>query len=348
MTDRRYRQSRIRAFHECPRRTVLEVDWTAGLVGESADLGSALHAVVAEILRTLWRQGEKQMATQEAMEVCYEIVTAGPWVLSPASHDWLRQMVLKFCELESRPERFLAIEEVLTLDLVCPDGEVRTLSGTPDLLVAIPGGVPTIEISDWKSSLGVPRSPRITPEPGEPIRGEAYLHEGGHTQLRIYGLLVLARYPRAQRCTLSQRNLRWGGPPREASIDRDDCEHIARQVALLMQQLDTALSAGEGHELSAPRPGPQCTTRCQVARSCPVPQEARGLGALATMEDAVAETKRMVVVKALGKQQANSLKAFHEARDEYIDLGDGTALGWFEKPSGGREFTIKERTATAP
>jgi PD-(D/E)XK nuclease superfamily len=338
--DRRYRQSRIRSFTECPRRCVLDTEWTAGLVGESAALGSALHAVVAEILRTLKAKDEPQMPTQEAVEVMYEVIAAGTWVLSPESLDWLLQMVLKFCEYEIQPSRILAIEELLTADICCPDGEVRTLSGTPDLLVADPGRPPGIAIEDWKSSLGVPRSPRVAPPEGEPIVGEVYLHEGGHTQLRIYGYLALKRYPRAQYVTLRQRNLRWGGPPREASITRDDLEHIERQIGLLMMQLDEALREGEGHELAAPRPGPWCASRCAVARSCPVPREMRGLGVLETPADAAAEAERWTMIRALDKQMRAALKVWVESTDTPVPVGD-ELLTWHDKPNGGREFCLK-------
>jgi PD-(D/E)XK nuclease superfamily len=335
----RIRQSLLRSFYECPLRAVNEIEHTAGNVGESADLGSALHAVVAEVLRTLCRTGEAQMPHQESVEVLYEVVNAGPWVLSPESHDWLRQMVLNFCELEIRPERILRIEEQLSTAIVCPDGVTRILTGTPDLLVADPGDPPGVVIEDYKSSLGVPRNPRSMPAEGEPIVGEQYLHEGGHTQLRIYGLLAMRTYPRVQFATLRQRNLRWNGPPREASITRDQLEHVERQVGLLLMQVDTARN-GDPLGLVRPRPGAWCARRCPIARACPVPAEQRGVGALETDEMADAEAARFVVVDGLRKTLLAALKARYEATGRPMLTGDGRALAW--NGGAGSAFQIIE------
>src|SRR3954463_5942427 len=80
-----FRQSLLSSFEQCPRRAMhgmaIDDDITVGNVGSSADLGSAFHAVAAEILRTLHRQGEEQIPTQEAVEILYEVLRAGPWVL---------------------------------------------------------------------------------------------------------------------------------------------------------------------------------------------------------------------------------------------------------------------------
>jgi hypothetical protein len=75
-----YRQSLLRAFTVCARRTMhgMKVDGelALGWVEHYGDLGKALHEVAAEILRTLYRQGEQQMPTQEAIEVMYEVLPA--------------------------------------------------------------------------------------------------------------------------------------------------------------------------------------------------------------------------------------------------------------------------------
>jgi hypothetical protein len=81
-----------------------------------------------------------------------------------------------------------------------------------------------------------------------------------------------------------------------------------------------------------------------VARSCPIPQEQRGVGVLTEMSDATAEANRWLVIRALDKQMRVALKAKHEATKRYIPVVDDLVLGWHAKPSGGREFAIKERT----
>src|SRR3954454_14652986 len=95
-----FRQSLLSSFEQCPRRAMhgmaIDDDLSVGNVGASADLGSAFHAFAAEYLRTLWRQGEKQMPTQEDIEIMYEALAAGPWVLPANERDDLRSMVLNF------------------------------------------------------------------------------------------------------------------------------------------------------------------------------------------------------------------------------------------------------------
>ena len=344
MTNLRYRQSRVRSYTECPRRTILSAEGATGEVGSSADLGSALHATVARILVTLRQTGEAQIPTQEAVEIMYEVLAEGPWVLDLEDHDWLRQMTLAFCNYVWIPQNILAVERRLRVDITCPDGKVRTFTGTPDAVIREGDG---IVVPDFKSGLAIPRTPRDAQE-GEVIRGWEYLSDGGHFQGRSYAFLCLSEWPGARQATTREMNLRWNGPPREATTGRSEMEHISRQLGLLMQQLDEALEGGEGHELAKPRPHPkQCNTRCPVARSCPIPQEQRGLGALTDMADATSEAQRWVVIRALDKQMRESLKAKHVAERKYIPVVDNLYLGWHAKSGGGREFAIKERTATA-
>lgn len=336
----RYRQSTLRSYTSCPRRTILATDGTSGFVGSSAHLGSAFHAIAAEILTTLYQQSEQQISTEEAVAIARETLAAGEWVLGADDYRWLIQMVLSFAAYTWPVSRFMAIEKRLTCEILCPDGEIRPLTGTPDLVMADPPGGAIIV--DHKTTLGVPRSPRDMPDEGEPIRGMDYLSEGGYFQLVAYGTLILHTWPRVQRVILREQNYRWNGPPREAVMSRDDLEHAQPYLGLLMQQLDTARREGEGHALSEPRPGPWCTTRCPVARSCPIPQEQRGLGALATPEDATAEAERLQVISALRDQMTKALKAHHEATGEFIKVGSGELLGWHVNDGGKRRFELRK------
>lgn len=334
----RFRQSRLRAFVECPRRTVLDTGFSAGLVGSSAALGSAFHAVAAEMLRTLYRQSELRMATQEAVVIMREVIDNGPWVLDATDDRWLRRMVLSFADELWQPSRFMTVEQRMMVELACPDGEIRTLTGTPDLVIADPpsGAV----IVDHKTGMGVPRSPREQPPEGEPIRGEQYMSAGAMFQLYVYGTLVFHRWPRVQSVMLREKNWRWLGPPREATMGRDDLEHVEPYIGRVMMQLDTALREGEAHELAQPRAGSHCTTRCPVSRSCPIPAEQRGVGALGDPGSASREADRWTAVRALDKQFRLALKGYHEETGEMIATVDGL-LGWHEKPDGGRVFEVR-------
>jgi hypothetical protein len=346
----RYRQSRLRAYVSCPRSTVLASEHTTGTIGSSADLGSALHAVIAEILRTLSRAGESQMATEEAVCVMREVTAAGPWVLTAEDYCGTRnldgtseqpglvQMVCSFAQERWLPSRFMAIEKRLSMEILCPDGEVRLLTGTPDLVIADPPD--GVVLVDHKSGRGKPPTPTGLPE-GEPIRGVDHLSEGGYTQLVIYAALAMHEWPRVKRATLKECNWRWLGPPREATMTRDDLERVIPFIGELMMKVDRGLREGDGSEFAKPRPGKHCDKRCSVARSCPVPVEQRGLGAIDGEDTADAEAQRWAVVKALQPQMRDAIKAFHEGTGYCPQVSDGLVARWKQKANGkGRDFGI--------
>lgn len=335
----RYRQSTLRAYLECPRRTILASPLTTGTIGSSADLGSAFAATAAEIRRTLRRQGESQIATQEAVEVMREVTATGPWVLDADDYMRLVQMVCNFAEEKWNPARFMAIEQRLSMEIVCPDGEIRTFTGTPDVVIADPGDPPGVVIVDDKTGMARPQSPKEPPPEGEPIRGAQYLSEHGYFQLVGYGALAMHEWPRIQRATLREKNWRWMGPPREATMTRDDLEHVLPYLGRLMMQLDRGLREGERSEFAKPRPGTQCNTRCPVALSCPVPQEQRGLGVLGSRSAADEAARRWVVIRALDQQLRKGLKAIHDETGYCPQVGDGRVVRWKDKADGkGRDF----------
>lgn len=340
----RFRQSRIRSYTECARSTVLASDLTTGTIGSTADLGSAFHAVAAEILRTLRRQGERQMSTQEAIEVMREVVAAGPWVLGADDYHvaggndgiGLVQLVCAFADQPWPVERIMAIEQRLSMPIVCPDGEVRTLTGAPDLVIADP---PTgVVLVDHKTGRAKPQTPREVVE-GQAIQGAQYLSDGGYLQLVVYGALAMNEWPRIQTATLREKNWRWGGPPREATLSRADLEHVLPYLGTVMQQLDRGLREGEGSEFAQPRPGKKCLTRCPVLASCPVPAEQRGIGAIDSPAAADRAAARWIPVEALNKALRMNLKAWHEETGHCPDTGDGRVVRW-DGPKGSRKFGI--------
>ncbi len=346
-----YRQSLLRSFEICPRRALHELlipgDMSVGNVGSSADLGSATHAVFGEILATLRRQGEKLISTQEGVEIMYETLTTGEWVLPAEDRDTLRDFVLSFCsspKYRLEPSRIMALETRLTLDIGCPDGVTRTLTGQPDVILSDPPDA--LVVIDWKTGRGKPPSPRQMPEEGEPIVGRQYLSEGGTYQLDIYGLLALKGRtadgyqiaPRAQRVTLREAWMRFG-ERREATLGIEELEHVEREIAVQMMLLDRAIDEGpdSGSKLTNPRPGRQCNRGCPVSLSCPVPEEQRGEGAITSPDDADENARRWVKVRAADTALRARLKAWHEDTGHCPDVGDGTVVRW-EGERGSRKF----------
>lgn len=369
-----YRQSVLRSFEICPRRALHELlipgDLSVGNVGSSADLGSAAHAIFGEILATLRRQGEQMISTQEGIEVMYETLVAGEWVLPAEDRDTLRDFVLSFCsspKYRLQPSRIMALETRLSLDIECPDGVTRTLTGQPDVILSDPPD--SLIVIDWKTGRGQPPTPRpkckhcgegashpnhrrdghctFTP-PGddEPIVGRAYLSEGGTYQLDIYGLLALKGRteegyqiaPRAQRVTLREAWLRFG-ERREATLGIDELEHVEREIAVQMMLLDRAIDEGpeSGSKLTNPRPGRQCNRGCPVSLTCPVPEEQRGEGAITSPDDADENARRWVKIRAADTALRARLKAWHEETGHCPNVGDGTQVRW-EGEKGSRKF----------
>ncbi len=385
-----YRQSLLRDFETCPRRALHSLaipnDLSVGNVGSSADLGSASHAVLIAIINTLRQHGTsldehgrrvavEQLSTQEGIEVMYETLAAGEWVLTAEDRADLRGFVLTFCSEKKyrwQPGRILATERRLHLDIVCPDGKTRRLTGQPDVILADPPD--SLIIVDFKTGRGQPSNPRprcqvcgewasnaahghggshrFTPPPDDaPIVGRQYLDST--YQLDIYGLLALRGVDedghrlsaRARQATLREAWMRFG-ELREATLTVDELEHVEREVAVQMMLLDRAIDEGpdSGSKLTNPRPGKQCSRACPVLLSCPIDHEQRGdEGAITSPEEADELVKAWVKAKADYQALGKRVKAWHDVTGHCPEVGDGTVARWKAKASGkGRDFGVFE------
>lgn len=303
-----FRQSLVAGFVTCPRRTRFALhagdDVSTGWVEDTGDLGTALHEVAAEILRTLKRGKEERMPHQEAIEIMYETMRASRIVLDVPSLEQLRKLVLGLCRIRwvEPHRRILTIEEDLTLDILCEDGEIRTLKGTPDVVMLDGTGV---KIIDYKSGRGKPSAPKGPyPEAGKIVEGREYLSVRGQIQGEIYGLLALAQYLPATHYTFMEYHLR-SGQIRQITLRRDELEHVQRRAALLLEQLDDAIAGGPKHPRWFPRAGAHCTRQCPVARSCPIPPEQRGDGVI----DSQAKADRAAAAWAVLEGQRTGLRS---------------------------------------
>lgn len=340
-----YRQSLLRSFTICPRRTMhgmsVAEDLPTGWVGRAGDLGTAFHEVAAEYLRTLYRQGQGQMPTQEAIEVMYEVLAGLPFTLPFEELDELRWLVLGLCDLLWNPKRILALEERLEAEIVCPDGEVRVLKGQPDVLMADPPD--WIICVDFKTGRGRPKGPKSEPEVGEVVEERKYLAD--LFQGDTYSLLAMRRYPTARGVIFRELHLR-SGQIRQGRLTREQLEHVERKLALVMMNLDRAVGEGEASELWRPRAGSHCARQCPVARSCPIPEEQRGDGAIESDERADEVAELYTVAKAQYEQAASQLKAWQEAGNRPGRANEATEVRWgpdaeaFRTKGGGRKFGL--------
>ena len=338
-----FRQSLLRGFTVCPRRTMHGMlageNTTTGWVGYAGDLGTAFHEFAAEYLRTLYREGHGQMPTQEAIEVMYEVLARLPFTLPFEALDELRHLVLGFCDLLWNPKKILALEETLTSDVVCPDGEVRVLKGQPDVLMADPPH--GLIVVDFKTGRGRPRGPRAEPEVGEVVEDRKYLSD--LFQGDTYSLLALRRYPSARHVIFRELHLR-SGQIRQGRLSREELEHVERKLAVTMMQLDRAIGEGEESPLWAPRPGSHCTRQCPVARSCPIPKEMRGDGAIESPADADGAARAFAVLEGQRKALIEQVKAYVEdPANPLPSANEDQVVGW-KPPSGkGRRFGLWPR-----
>jgi hypothetical protein len=339
------RQSTLRGLSICGRRTFFDLqagfDATRGFTESLADLGTVQHVVCARILLTLYEQSETEMPTQEAVEIANETYGALPIVLPAKDYDDLIGMTLRFVERPKRVDRLVpilgddgeirpAIEQRIDVSITCPDGKTRILSGQPDAVFSADDARTAI-IADWKSSRAKPPTPRQQQDgvPEDTAVGFDYLSKQGHFQGPTYSVLLFAKLPAVRRVIFREHYLRYG-LFREFIMERGDSKHerFSTMLGLHLMKLERALQEGEDSATWKPRPGGHCARQCPVARSCPVPEEQRGVGAIEDDESADREAARFVMVDGLRDQLRLALKERYEATGRPHLVGDGTALSW--------------------
>jgi hypothetical protein len=330
------RQSTLTTFARCPLSARFELE-----AGErhSPELsrGTLAHSVVEECLRTMHRHGNSQIPVAEALEIMYEVLaqrgvaSEDVLALPPEEKLHLKQFVVRFAsDWEWDVRRIVAIEERLWHPITCEDGKVRTLTGTPDLiLVDPPDG---LVVCDLKSGFGPPKTPR-SDDPAEPRR---YLTARGMAQLDAYGLLAMQRFPRAQRVTLREIHP-MTTESRDATLDRDDLAEVERLIGIDLMLMDRAVSEGVDSPIWKPVPGKQCAW-CIAKRQCPLPSYQRGAGAI---EDAAMALRYALDFEAVTPQRTELLEALKMWVDAHgpIPLPDGRVLGWHRpRENGSRRF----------
>jgi hypothetical protein len=328
-----YRQSTLRGFTICPRRTMHALiagpDSTRGWVGRTGDLGRAFHEFQFRYLTTLKGSDDQQLSTQEAIEIMYEILAEAPFTLPFEQMDDLRWLVLGYCDIKWDPRMLKGaeLEKEIHADVACPDGEVRVFKGTPDVLMFDPPD--GLLIIDAKSSKGKPAGPKVAPEPGEVVEARKYLSD--LFQGDGYSYLGMRKYPSVQRVTFREYHLR-SGQIRQGTLTREDLEHVERKLRVVMMNLDRALGEGEGSPLWEPKPGKHCAKQCPVARSCPIPEEQRGEGGIGSQETADSVARLYAVAKAQYTQSAAQLKAWQEAGNAAGRVSESEEVRWGPEP----------------
>lgn len=330
------RQSALKTYDQCPMRAVNEAlrdfsDYSSG----PASLGTAFHMFMEEFLRTLQRQRETSMPTEEAVNIMREVIAQpGCPHLSLEQQRELVIVVLQAAQRKWRADRILMIEERLFATVPCPDGVERRITGKPDVVFADPpsGAV----CGDYKVSWAVPPTPRD----GDTTRdsGRPYLSERGTFQLDTNGLLIMRNLPAVEKVMLREYYPRLD-EVREATLRRSELEHVEQRLGLIVMRFEMAL----GGVLEAePRPGKWCS-HCPISRECPVPEGDRDVGVLDSPEVADAEAARWQVVSELDDDMRKALKAYHEETGYAPAVGDGRVARWeppVKRGEGKRKFGL--------
>jgi hypothetical protein len=330
------RQSALRMYDQCPDRAVKEATRTFTEYSSGpASLGTAFHMFMEEFLRTLRRQGEQSMPTEEAVAIMREVIAQPDCPhLSVEQQRELLIVVLQAAQRKWPAHRIVGIEERLFAMVPCPDGRVRRITGKPDVLLADPpkGAV----CLDYKVSWAVPPSPRD----GDFSRdgGRPYLSERGTFQLDTNGLLIMRNFPAIKRVILREYYPRLD-EIREAVLSVEELEHVERRLGLIVMRFEQALGGEIDPE---PRPGKWCS-HCPVSRECPVPEGDREPGVLDSPEAADAEARRWQVVSELDDDLRKALKNYHEETGYAPAVGDGRVARWdppIKRGEGKRKFGL--------
>lgn len=335
------RQSTLHDLSVCPRRTYhgLLAGWDSvrGNVGATGELGRLQHEVCAKILGTLYEQGETEMSTYDAEAIANEVYALSPITLPAQCFDDLIWMTLRFVERPIRADRLLptengpAIEQRIDVPIRCPDGVTRILSCQPDAVFAGADGT-TAVVGDFKTSRGKPRTPRQQQQgvAEDTAVGFDYLSPRGHFQGPCYCIAAMHRWPRIQRAVFRESYLRYG-LYREFVMDRNGDKHkrFEAMIGAVLMKLERGLSEGEDSKVWQPRPGSWCAKQCPVARSCPIPAEQRGVGAIPDDETAMLEAARYINVDGLRNTLRDALKERYLGTGEPIPIGDtGDAISF--------------------
>lgn len=335
-----FRQSLLAGFETCGRRTRFALqtkgDWATGYVEVSADLGKMFHLFARDYLRILYKTGHENMPPNDAVEVMKNSYEHAGFVLPADEREDLVWLVRGFAHFKWPAIQITALEERLQSGVTGSDGVTRIITGQPDVVMTDPPN--GIVIVDYKTGRTRPPSPKGQRD-AEYAEGRKYLSPGGHFQLDTYGMLALHDTPAADYVILRELHLR-SGQVREATLRRDELQYVEDELGRHAMLLAQAIDAGPKSPLFAPRAGGHCARRCPVSRSCPIPREQRGVGAISTDRQAEQAASALVVAKAQVELISKQLKNRFEATGFVAKLTTGEEVRWYENGQGGRSFGV--------
>lgn len=321
------RQSLASRFDACNLSALFDMRHGWGWSSPQAAAGTMYHLYAAEALRTMVREKERVLPEQEAMEILWDVARqrdVPEWErVHVPMREWpkVKMGALKMAlDSEFSFDRIVGVEKTLTAEIPYqfPDGHMgtRTFKGTIDALLWDPPD--SAIVLDWKLTYGLPPRARVEREEDHPFPESESLQRlsfEGFFQQVGYGLLVLKNFPAVSRVALREvyplKN-----EVREAWLYRSQLEDVERRIGLLLENLDRAIAAGPRHAGKGtprdpwiPMPGKSCSW-CLRPGQCPIEPEARGIGAIATDEDAARYAAEFTVATVVRTDRREALKVW--------------------------------------
>lgn len=324
------RQSTLSKFDDCPLAARFYLDHEQGWNGHPQARGTIFHRFAAKALLMMALTDEDTIPQDVALAILRECLrqhdvppedqTAIPFKQIKD----LRWTVVKFATDNAFDiSKLVSVEERLGATVTYERGDgfdvERRVTGQLDALF-LPEPDHAV-VLDWKDTWALP-----------PVKE---LSQGGYFQQRVYGLLVLDRYPQLQRVTLREHYVRHDpgdgigiGNTREAHVEREHLPDIREEIAALVERFDRAVEYGnwppqkdeetgktEELVLWTPSPGKHCSY-CPRPASCPIFPDARVQGAITTPEMAEQWAAEALVAKAAADQRMKALKAWGDVRGD--------------------------------
>lgn len=322
------RQSLLSKFDDCALSSRFYLDHEQDWGTHPQARGQIFHRFAAKALLAMEAAGEKIIPVDLSLAILREClrqhdVDARDVVNIPFSQiKDLRWVVIKFANDNAFEIGQLAsVEERLegVVEYERPDGGAvqRRVTGQLDALF-LPDPSHAVCL-DWKDTWALPPTKELSEE--------------GYFQQRIYGFLVLERYPSVHYVTLREHYVRHDpgdsvgtGNTREATVSRDELPDIKDEIAALVERFDRAVEhgnwppatneeTGEEEELVlwTPSPGKHCSF-CPRPAACPIFPDARVQGAITSEEQAKRYAAEAEVAKAALDQRLKAMKAWGDVR----------------------------------
>lgn len=354
-----HRQSLLAKLDQCPLSTRFELEG-ARYTSPAAARGILFHRFADEVLNTLRRTGESTIPTEEAMVILREVETQrgvpdSEVVLCGAQErEMLRVLAIKFSREPFLSERIIGVEDHLEATVTYHRGDgspvERRVTGRPDALIADPPGGAIV--LDYKTAWAAPGEGYPPPSADEPDEQgqDTRISVEGYFQQRLYGFLVFRTFPRIDRVTLREF-YPLPSEVREATIRRDQLEHLEAEICLLVEILDRGLQGGSDSELWRPSPGRWCSY-CRRPNSCPIEAEARVVGGgITSQAQAERVAAEVAVAEPIRKAGIVALKAWHENTGRAVPVRDAKGRwewAWGLDSGGKRRFKLRKPARPEP